>query len=48
MSVVQRVGEFLRSLVESGARMFTPAKDDYPESGVQPFQGDPYDERRDR
>ncbi|HEY9618560.1 MAG TPA: isochorismate synthase [Microcoleaceae cyanobacterium] len=48
MSVVQRIGEFLRSLVESGARIFTPAKDDYPESGVQPFQGEPFDETRNR
>ena len=48
MGVAQRllngVGKSIQqatsSLLEAVKRLFTPADDDYPESGVQPFEGD--------
>jgi hypothetical protein len=44
MSFTQRVREVFQKLLESGMKVFTPAKDEYPETGVQPFDGDAYDE----
>lgn len=40
------IHEALQSLVqyftEAFARIFGPSADEYPEVGVQPFEGDPY------
>ena len=33
--------EYLRDGV---ARLFQPSEDNYPKTGVQPFEGEPYDE----
>lgn len=36
------VGTF-RYLFETGLNIFRPNQDNYPETGVQPFEGDPTD-----
>ncbi|EDX83097.1 conserved hypothetical protein [Synechococcus sp. PCC 7335] len=32
---------FFGALAEAALRIFSPAQDDYPKTGVQPFSGDP-------
>lgn len=38
---IQQKKGFFGDLAESIIRVFSPAKDDYPMTGVQPFSGDP-------
>lgn len=38
---IQQKRGFFGDLVESIIRVFSPARDDYPTTGVQPFSGDP-------
>ncbi|MBF2063124.1 MAG: hypothetical protein IGS39_01620 [Calothrix sp. C42_A2020_038] len=40
--VPQKIINFISGAV---ARIFAPRDDDYPESGVQPFEGDPADKK---
>ncbi len=35
----------VQSLWKDVGNLFQPNKDDYPESGVQPFQGEPYEDK---
>lgn len=37
--------QVFRYTFETGLRIFGPSKDDYPEIGVQPFEGDPTDDK---
>lgn len=32
----------MQSLLEAAGRIFSPTDDQYPEIGVQPFEGEPY------
>jgi hypothetical protein len=32
-------------ILEAVARIFSPRDDDYPETGVQPYEGDPADKK---
>ncbi|BAY27680.1 hypothetical protein NIES2100_75050 [Calothrix sp. NIES-2100] len=52
MSTTSKIGQFFQSIGEliqkviqfiysAAARTFSPNNDDYPESGVQPYEGDP-------
>jgi hypothetical protein len=45
MSVYQRVQQMLQYLWDGVNRIFGPRDDDYPETGVQPFDGDPVNDR---
>ena len=36
--------KWLQDIVQGVARIFSPPDDQYPETGVQPFEGDPYEE----
>jgi hypothetical protein len=42
MKVAQAIGDTLRYLSEAAVRLFAPSRDEYPETGVQPFTGEPY------
>ena len=35
--------QMIQSIMSGFARIFGPSDDDYPKSGVQPFEGEPYD-----
>lgn len=43
MKIVQDLQQGLRRLWAAIVRNFSPSRDDYPESGVQPYGGDPYE-----
>lgn len=38
LDIIARVTQYV---TEGVARIFRPTKDDYPETGVQPYTGDP-------
>lgn len=40
--------ETLQYLWDGAKRLFGPSDDEYPETGVQPFEGDPHSEKRSR
>lgn len=57
MSKSERIREILQSLgnvpqqvtnyiSEAVSRIFSPRDDDYPATGVQPFEGDPADKKK--
>jgi hypothetical protein len=35
----------LQYVWEGGVRIFSPTKDEYPKTGVQPFAGEPFKEK---
>ena len=46
MAVFKQVQEALQFVLEGASRIFAPDKNTYPETGVQPFEGEPYNERK--
>jgi len=46
MSVTQRLQRAFEAVSRAVVRIFSPSDDKYPETGVQPYEGEPYDERR--
>lgn len=42
MSMTRLFGASMRYLSEGTNRLFSPTTDDYPLTGVQPFEGEPY------
>jgi hypothetical protein len=44
MNVIKSLRDMLQYLSEGVSRIFSPSKDEYPEIGVQPFDGEPYSE----
>lgn len=46
MNVSKSFSDFLQYVSEAVARIFAPNDDKYPMVGVQPFDGDPYQESR--
>jgi len=42
MDMMKRVSKLVHYLSEGVGRIFSPRDDEYPEVGVQPFEGDPY------
>lgn len=44
MSVSRIFDDVIQYISEGVARIFSPADDEYPNVGVQPFDGDPYSE----
>ncbi|WP_254565120.1 isochorismate synthase [Oscillatoria sp. HE19RPO] len=41
MNLSKTIGDFFQYVSEAAARIFGPNDDKYPETGVQPFDGDP-------
>ena len=44
MKLLKWLQQLVQYLVKGVARIFTPPDDDYPAVGVQPFEGEPYEE----
>ena len=44
MKIFQWLQNIFQYLGNGVSRLFQPTNDDYPEIGVQPFEGEPYDE----
>ena len=42
MNIHKSVQDLMEYFTEAFARIFGPSTDEYPEVGVQPFDGDPY------
>lgn len=42
MNIFQVVRDTMQYLVEASTRLFSPSDDQYPNVGVQPFDGDAY------
>ncbi|GAB4531129.1 MAG: hypothetical protein Tsb0014_14410 [Pleurocapsa sp.] len=45
MKILQWVKDIVQSIWNGVSRLFQPTDDDYPQTGVQPFSGEPYDDR---
>jgi hypothetical protein len=43
MSIFENISTGIQRLWEAVVRIFSPSRDDYPESGTQPYEGDPYE-----
>ena len=41
MNILKSIKEMLSYIYEGVARVFGPNKDDYPQTGAAPFEGDP-------
>ncbi len=46
MKIFDWLQNTVQSILKGVARIFQPTDDDYPKTGVQPFEGEAYDERR--
>ena len=45
MKIFQGLQNIFQYLADGVAKLFKPSDDDYPEIGVQPFEGESYDEK---
>ncbi|MDJ0691834.1 MAG: isochorismate synthase [Xenococcaceae cyanobacterium MO_188.B32] len=45
MKIFTWLQDAVQSILKGVSRIFQPTDDDYPKSGVQPFEGEPYNER---
>ena len=45
MKIFQGLQNIFQYLADGVAKLFQPTNDDYPEIGVHPFEGEPYDEK---
>jgi hypothetical protein len=41
MNIIQAIGNAISYFFDGCIELFSPNHDDYPESGVQPFEGEP-------
>ncbi len=48
MSILKRLQGMFQYIWEGVKRIFAPRDDEYPETGVQPFTGDPYEGHKER
>ncbi|MGB3494462.1 MAG: hypothetical protein WBA57_17170 [Elainellaceae cyanobacterium] len=47
MAILKNVQSVFQFVLEGAARIFTPNKDIYPATGLQPFEGEVYDKHDD-
>ncbi|GAB4136059.1 MAG: hypothetical protein Fur0046_09420 [Cyanobacteria bacterium J069] len=45
MNLFKVIGQALQFLTEGASEIFSPDRDEYPKTGVQPYEGDPLSER---
>jgi len=45
MNIWEKIQNAVQSILGGVSRIFQPTDDDYPESGVQPFEGEPYNDK---
>jgi hypothetical protein len=48
MKLMKMLSDIVQYLSYGVLRIFSPNRDDYPASGIQPFMGDPYDQNSDK
>ncbi|MGG6297592.1 hypothetical protein ACQ4M4_24625 [Leptolyngbya sp. AN02str] len=48
MNLFKIIGNAIRYIYDGAFEIFSPNRDHYPNTGVQPFEGDPYSESADR
>ena len=46
MKILKWIQDTIQYLWDGVAKLFQPTNDDYPETGVQPFEGEPYDDKK--
>jgi hypothetical protein len=46
MKLFRWVRDSVQSVWNGVSRLFKPTDDNYPKSGVQPFEGEPHDDRQ--
>ncbi len=46
MKIFPWLQDTVQSILKGVARIFQPTDDNYPNTGVQPFEGEAYDERQ--
>ena len=46
MKILQWIQDTVKYLWNGVAKLFAPSEDNYPKTGVQPFEGEPYDESK--
>lgn len=46
MKIFTWIQDMVKSIWNDVGNLFKPTNDDYPKSGVQPFEGDPYDDKQ--
>lgn len=46
MTILEKIGKSVQFIWDAVVRLFSSSDNDYPRSGFQPFEGDPYDERK--
>lgn len=44
MNIFQQIQQAFQRVWEGVVRIFSPSDDDYPRSGVQPYEGESYDD----
>lgn len=42
MNILERIGSTIGYISEAVSEWFRPSRDEYPKTGVQPFEGEPY------
>lgn len=47
MAIIKWIRETIQYLWKGTVRIFSPTDDDYPKTGVQPFEGESYKENQD-
>ncbi len=45
MKIFSWLQNMVQSIWNDVGKLFQPTDDDYPETGVQPFEGEPYDDK---
>jgi hypothetical protein len=45
MKLFSDIQQLLQNTWKSILRIFSPRDDEYPETGVQPFEGEPFDDK---
>ncbi len=46
MGIIKWLQELMNNIWEGVLRIFSPDRDDYPKTGVQPFTGEPAEEEK--
>lgn len=46
MKIITWIQDTVKYLVNGVSRLFKPTDDDYPQTGVQPFSGEPSDDQK--
>jgi len=45
MNLFKAVGQMIQFISEGASELFSPSRDEYPKTGVQPYEDDPLSKR---